>query len=797
MNYRYNKRGNMLNVNSEKNALNFLNKKIKLSNWKLAVEVNGTLLVSSTEQTKFQNISATGFSVVFSKENLVLDCKTEHDSDAGTIRMISTLENRSAKSVLIQRIFIMDCDQIEGFCSAQDEVVALSLDGAISKRSVHDIRNPEPAKVWTNPLYPVRSKIKTQFYNRTKKLALQVGFVSFQTANTEVEYEYSEQKGIARLQAWCDYGGFELKPDAKMPVETFLVSIGTNPHIQLENWAMEAAKAIQVRQWHDAPIGWLGWSWVDPFTVERYEDIVLRNAKAIRKRLAGFDVNYIWISIGNLADGNPGDWLNWNKKSFPSGPEFLNTSLKNQGFTWGLWCGPFWLCALCREKITEYQDALLKNSDGSLYVVRPEWQFGVAGEMPKEKRPVMYALDPSHPKSLAYMRDVFTTYKKWGVRYYMADFMEAGAGNTSRFPYADHFDKALVAGAQVYHNFLKMMRAAAGDDTYFLGSSGPTIHNAGFVDGQRTGNDFGEGRAMYPDSYFYPATFVINSGAFWTGPQLALQNQAAHYYTHRKLYINDSGNVLTVDKPLPLNDARIHTTIHAMSGGPTMIGDDVDRMDEERLTLIRQTLPRPKEVAFPVDLFDSPSPKIPKIFQRKIEKPWGRFDVVAVYNFEKEMLREKIEFARLGLKPDVQYLVWEFWNTEYQGGFQNCFETAVAPGCVNIYRFVEDTGRPMLLATDMHLLMGEMDIEQCVWDEKDRTLRGLAKRPIGQKGSVFFHVPKELRVANPAGKWIAKDARDDSLIVRCVLDFVEGTADWEIRFAGREEQRTMNELDLT
>ena len=63
----------------------------------------------------------------------------------------------------------------------------------------------------------------------------------------------------------------------------------------------------------------------------------------------------------------------------------------------------------------------------------------------------------------------------------MLDFLDAGMGNIGRNPYKDHFDKNLVAGPEVYRNALRVIREAAGDDTYFLSSTGPTVHNAGSV----------------------------------------------------------------------------------------------------------------------------------------------------------------------------------------------------------------------------------------------------------------------------------------------------------------------------
>jgi len=762
----------MLTVDSDGKRLEFRAGGCVVRNWGMSIEADGRRLTTADTGTTSKGEGVAGLELSFPAVGLTWNLSAKIDGGNGRIVMDSTLENLSERPISLGKACLLETDAVEGL-TADEDVVCLPLSGNTGDRYIYRLSDEQ---------CPRSSKIKAQFWDRQAGKALQVGFVSFQRADTVVEHTYEEGHGLTGLRAYCGFGGWELGPGESTPTETFTLAFGDDPYAQLEDWADLAAERCAPRRWEDAPIGWIGWSWVDPMTVERYEDVIIRNCEAIRRRLRGFPVNYVWLSLGNLTDMNPGDWLNWNRKLFPNGPKYLAARLHEMGFTWGLWCGVFWMCSLLEDKVQEFSDALLKNPDGSHLVVRPKWQYGAAGEMPKEERPCIYALDPSHPKGLAYLKEVFETYRAWGVRYYMIDFLEAAAGNISRFPYERHHNQTLVPGPEAYHRGLRVIREAAGDDTYFLSSSGPTVHNAGIVDAVRTGNDFGEGRALYPNSYFYPATYAMNSTSFWTGPGRALQNQASAYYTHRKLYINDSGNVLTVDKPLALNVAQIHATVHAMSGGPSMIGDDVDRMDEERLELIKKTLPRSKEVAFPVDLFDSPSPDYAKVFHRKIEKPWGQFDVVAVYNFGDELLREPVELSKLDLDGSGSYLVWEFWNSEFVGQVSDELEAAVPPQSVRVYRLVADTGAPVLLGTDMHLMMGEMEIDRCAWDPDGKTLSGRALRPSGERGNVFLRAPKGLKVTNPLGHWIAKDARDESLIIRCSLCFEDGAATWSVGF---------------
>jgi hypothetical protein len=208
-----------------------------------------------------------------------------------------------------------------------------------------------------------------------------------------------------------------------------------------------------------------------------------------------------------------------------------------------------------------------------------------------------------------------------------------------------------------------------------------------------------------------------------------------------------------------------------------MIGDDIDRMDEERLSLIKKTLPRPREVAFPVGLFRRAAPELPRVFHRRIEKPWGRFDVVAVYNFGVDLMREDVAMADLGLDPAAKFHAFEFWNGEYLGSFAGTLPAVVPPHSVRVYRLTPDTGVPPVIGTDMHILMGEMELLSLSWDPAAMTLSGVAARPAGETGSLYLHAPEGLRVTTPEGVWIAKDARDRTLIIRVVLRFGSDPAD--------------------
>jgi hypothetical protein len=126
--------------------------------------------------------------------------------------------------------------------------------------------------------------------------------------------------------------------------------------------------------------------------------------------------------------------------------------------------------------------------------------------------------------------------------------------------------------------------------------------------------------------------------------------------------------------------------------------------------------------------------------------------------------------------------VWDFWNERYEGVKLGAFEAWVAPNSAKVLRLSRRREHPWIISTDMHVRQGQAEIEDCRWDPEAMALTLRAMRPAGEKGNVFVHVPVGLCVANPEGLWIAKDANDNTLIVRVALEFAGGPVERTIRF---------------
>lgn len=744
----------------------------EISDWTLAIEADGELL--RTTDSKVEIVRTEPLHARFHlKWKLNWEIRAETEPASNRLILHSTIRNDAQKPVALGKAVLLHSDKVSGFSRPGDDLVYLPMHSGQGLNQVRAL-NAKPAA----------SDIAIEAFNQNQSKALQAGFVTFLRAKTEIEHEYSPTGGL-QLKAWCEFDGWELQPGSSTPAETLTVAVGEDPHAQLEAWGDIAARLcpIRPREWESEANGWVGGAWVDSMYVERAEDVILRNARSIRERLEGFGINYIWESIRNLKDGQPGAWLDWNYKNFPNGHKYLHDELEQLGLKWGLWCGAFMLSSRLQDKVKELWDALFKQPDGKQPLVYLKaWGYGLDNPTEDYRKPV-YALDPSHPKTLAFLRRVFETYREWGVRYYMIDFLWAGSDTLGLPPHARHYDRTLVSGPEVLQRGLQAIREACGDDTFLLAATGPTYHTAGAMDSVRTGNDFGEGRTISIGFTTYPGTYALNPPDYWNGPVAALTNQAANYHTHRKLYINNSGDVLTVDKPLQLSQAQVNATIHVMSGGPSMLGDDITYIRDERLELIKKTLPRPGNVAVPVDLFTRKKQGYPRVYHRRVVKPWGAYDVLAIYNLETaKFLKQDVELRGIGLDENRSYHVWEFWNVEYVGKIRGLLSVEVPALSVKVYRLTEDTGDPVVLGTDMHVLMGEAEIDNCEWDSAQRVFSGRALRPAGETGSVYLYGPPKMGISSPKGYFLGKDIRNDCLIIRCPLQFDEGWAEWKVKF---------------
>jgi len=175
-----------------------------------------------------------------------------------------------------------------------------------------------------------------------------------------------------------------------------------------------------------------------------------------------------------------GDWLIPNQR-FPAGLEETFRTIVAHGHVPGIWVGPF-MVSNRSELALRHPDWLLHWADGTRIV---EWRHYTGGNAAGDQE--VYVLDTSHPEALAYLVDCFTTMRRWGARFFKTDFLEWGWKDSTRV-------RRHVPGktsSEYFTDFLRAIRGAIGDDSYWLGCITYFAPCIGYMDGMRVSSDVG------------------------------------------------------------------------------------------------------------------------------------------------------------------------------------------------------------------------------------------------------------------------------------------------------------------
>ncbi|MGI8528722.1 MAG: glycoside hydrolase family 36 protein [Geodermatophilaceae bacterium] len=280
---------------------------------------------------------------------------------------------------------------------------------------------------------------------------------------------------------------------AEAPVEHLVVAGDSGMHGALARWAEHFAGRAQVGTLRAAPTLWC--SWYHYSTSVSQADID-ENLQAIDD--LGLDIDVVQIDDG-YQDGI-GDWLALSDR-FTSLPDIVGR-IKDRGHRAGIWVAPF-LVGHDSVLFREHPDLAVRGADAGT-----GWDQQLA------------ALDATADGAETYLREVFGFFRHIGIDFLKLDFLYAGALAGSR---ADPG----ASGIEAYHRGMRIIREAAGTDTYVLGCGAPMLPSVGLVDAMRVGPDI----APYVDSPDGDQSQPSQAAAARCGRERAWQ--------HGRFWVND------------------------------------------------------------------------------------------------------------------------------------------------------------------------------------------------------------------------------------------------------------------
>lgn len=227
--------------------------------------------------------------------------------------------------------------------------------------------------------------------------------------------------------------------------------------------------------------------------------------------------------------------------------------------------------------------------------------------------------------------------------------------------------------------------------------------------------------------------FFYNGRVFWN------DGDGFHIYKYRAPH----GKVGSYD----YGQAKVVANFRAMSSSTLLVSEAFDEpYPADRLELLKRISPPTMDVSYPVDLFVR---KPARIWNMPLERPFGKWCVVGVFNYTNKTTRDAYGFtAHLDAAKDLrldstkEYIVYEFWSKKLIGTFKGSWITRpLNPYDCDIYSIVEKQDHPVLISTSRHIRQMAFDIKELAYDAKGRILSGTSRAVPGDQYQLRIYVP--------------------------------------------------------
>jgi alpha-galactosidase len=483
------------------------------------------------------------------------------------------------------------------------------------------------------------------------------------------------------LVAATELEGIEVAPGVEIVSEPLLMAEGSESALR-DLYANRVATTMRARPQARAVLS--GWcSWYQLYTTVSEAD-VMRNLLSLAAQRELLPLQLIQLDDGY--QHAVGDWLELNAK-FSQGMPALVGEIRRHGYTPGLWLAPFIVSARSHT-YAQHPEWVVRDERGEPLNALDNW--GAAN----------YALDTTHPQALEWITHVVRTVcDDWGFEYLKLDFVYAAAMRGQRH------DPNLT-GVQAYRTGMLRLREVAGD-RFLLGCGAPLLPSVGIVDGMRIGSDV---------------------AAYWgdegnsDGPALRNATRAtlARGWMHGRWWANDPDCVIVraADTQLGLAEVEAWAAVVALSGGMLFVGDDVSRVEPERLALLARLIPPSGQAA------EASPPllnRMPSRLHLRVRRAWGEWSIVGIANWLDVPATATFDPLDFGL--DTACHVVDLMRGHYLGRCRGSLELGqIEPHGLRLLSVHADLGRPQTVGSTGHLLGEAMDLAHEAWDASTRTL---------------------------------------------------------------------------
>ncbi len=478
---------------------------------------------------------------------------------------------------------------------------------------------------------------------------------------------------------------------------------------------------------HKADVGW-------SFNVDNMMGKV--SAKSIKKEIDAIMQSSLFnpTLVGGIADihlesgwqPHPGS-LSLDQDSFPESMAPVVDIIHKNGCHAGICIDPYAI-----ERNSEY---IKRNPETCLRYTADDDRYDniVANEpievhLPGRDR-ALAILDVSHPKTQRHVRNIIKKIvDEWGYDKIKVDLSSYSSGMMSVAARTTWYEKSL-SSAELYRRALEILKDSV-DST----KREVTLAGYNVLDSVSIGS--------FPLNYPQLRLKNIDQTENWhqqKGTKHRLCRYAGYLNEHGVLWNHIYGDFV-VDEPRPVNEAIVELTAAALSGASVQCANTPNQLTTYRAELVSKIFPLTGQAAKSVDLFDE---ILPRLWHLPIETERESWDLIGVFNWKDQQDDAQLHLDEIGLNPDKDYLVHDFWMRHYLGIVsKNVTLLNIAPRSVKLLCFREQQQTPQLLSTDMHFTQGSVEIMSAGWDEHSHSFLIICQPPRLTESSVFIHVPE-------------------------------------------------------
>jgi alpha-galactosidase len=435
--------------------------------------------------------------------------------------------------------------------------------------------------------------------------------------------------------------------------------------------------------------------------------------------------------------------------------KFLADYIKSKGLKPGLWTAASF-------------------SDGDEPQKHPEWFVRDAGGAAVQGNWIDHVVDAANPAALkTLIAPLYKELRAQGWEYFKVDglrHLRYEGYNAHR----EYFDTKKIDLVAAYRRYAETIRNEIGRGVFMLGCWGIRPELIGIIDGCRIGDD----------GFAYAGLSQYNSfnNIVWRNDPDHIELNDDRYRS--TLVTSLTGSILLLtDKPGLYRSGDIEPAKRTAPVLFTLPGQiyDVDPSRSDALARVDVEIsgsgPRP---------FDAGYTPACHLYLLEIERPFEDWAVLGRTGGD----FSEISFSDLGLDPQTEYFVFEFWTKTLLGSFSGRFQ----PGAVDTrYRsqafcIRPRLGRPQLIATSRHVTCGGVDLIDVRWENE--RLNGKSQVVGGDPYVITLTQPKgfEFTDAECRGASVQKKEKDGLLVKITLLAPQSGEIEWSVKYKKIEDK---------